>query len=38
VNADVPWAHAGPSGADLTARHYSHDAWHSISATVKLAP
>jgi hypothetical protein len=38
VNADVPWAHAGPSGADLTARHYSHDAWHSISATVKLPP
>jgi hypothetical protein len=36
VNADVPWAHAGPSGADLTARHYSHDAWHSISATLKL--
>ena len=36
VNSDVPWAHAGPSGADLTARHYSHDAWHSISATLKL--
>ncbi len=36
VNADVPWAHAGPSGADLAARHYSHDAWNSISATIKL--
>jgi len=36
VNADVPWAMAGPSGADLVARHYSHDAWNSISATVKL--
>jgi len=36
VNADVPWAMAGPSGADLELRHYSHDAWNSISATVKL--
>ncbi len=36
VNADVPWALAGPSGADAVARHYSHDAWNSISATVKL--
>ena len=27
---------AGPSGADPVARHYSHDAWNSISATVKL--
>ena len=36
VNADVPWAHAGPSGADVAPRHYSHDAWNSVSATVKL--
>ena len=37
VNADVPWAMAGPSGADATVRHYSHDAWNSVSATIKLA-
>lgn len=36
VNADVPWAHAGPSGAELVVRHYTHDAWHSIAATLKL--
>lgn len=36
VNADVPWAMAGPSGADPAARHYSHDAWNSISATITL--
>lgn len=36
VNADVPWAMAGPSGADTTVRHYSHDAWNSISSTIKL--
>jgi len=36
VNADVPWAMAGPSGADATVRHYSHDAWNSISSTIKL--
>jgi len=36
VNADVPWAMAGPSGADPVARHYSHDAWNSISSTIKL--
>ena len=36
VNADIPWALAGPSGADAAARHYSHDAWNSISATIKL--
>ena len=36
VNADVPWAMAGPSGADSVVRHYSHDAWNSISATIKL--
>ena len=36
VCTDVPWAMAGPSGADPAARHYSHDAWNSISATIKL--
>ncbi|MDE0778489.1 MAG: PrgI family protein [Nocardioides sp.] len=36
VVADVPWAMAGPSGADATVRHYSHDAWNSISSTIKL--
>jgi hypothetical protein len=36
LNADVPWALAGPSGADAVVRHYSHDAWNSVSATVIL--
>ena len=36
VNAEVPWAMAGPSGADLALRHYSHDAWNSVSATIRL--
>ncbi|MBM6402612.1 SCO6880 family protein [Phycicoccus sonneratiae] len=36
VNTEVPWALAGPSGADPVVRHYSHDAWNSVSATVKL--
>ena len=36
VNADVPWAQAGPSGAETTSRHYRHDAWHSITATLRL--
>ena len=27
---------AGPSGADPAVRHYSHDAWNSVSATIKL--
>lgn len=36
VNADVPWTMAGPSGADAIVRHYSHDAWNSISSTIKL--
>ena len=36
VNTDVPWAMAGPSGADSVVRHYSHDAWNSVSATIKL--
>lgn len=36
VNADIPWAMAGPSGADPVVRHYSHDAWNSVSSTIKL--
>jgi len=32
----VPWAMAGPSGADTLVRHYSHDAWNSVSATLRL--
>ena len=36
VSHDVPWALAGPSGADPVLRHYSHDAWNSVSATLKL--
>lgn len=36
VNAEVPQALAGPSGADQAVRHYRHDAWHSISATILL--
>jgi hypothetical protein len=36
VNAEVPWAMAGPSGADAVVRHYRHDAWNSVSATIKL--
>lgn len=36
INAEVPWAMAGPSGADVAPRHYSHDAWNSVSATLKL--
>ncbi len=36
VNAEVPWALAGPSGAEAAVRHYSHDAWNSVSATIKL--
>lgn len=38
VNADVPWGMAGPSGADPAVRHYSHDAWNSVSSTIKLPP
>lgn len=36
VNAEVPWALAGPSGTDWAARHYAHDAWHSASVTLVL--
>jgi hypothetical protein len=38
VNATVPWEQAGPSGAELVARHYSHDAWNSVSCAIKLPP
>lgn len=36
VNADVPWAMAGPSGGDTAVRHYTHDAWTSVSSTLIL--
>ncbi|MCC2592541.1 PrgI family protein [Tessaracoccus sp. OS52] len=36
VNADVPWALAGPSHATPAVRHWTHDAWHSVTSTLKL--
>jgi hypothetical protein len=36
VNAEVPWTQAGPAGAELASRHYVHDAWHSVAATLRL--
>ena len=36
VAAQVPWAMAGPSGAEALVRHYTHDAWSSVSATLTL--
>lgn len=36
VAADVPWGLAGPSEATTAARHYRHDAWASVTSTVKL--
>jgi hypothetical protein len=36
VNADVALALAGPSGAEQAVRHYRHDAWNSVSATIVL--
>jgi len=36
INADVPWAQAGPAGAEQAVRSYAHDAWHSVSATMQL--
>lgn len=36
AGGDVPWELAGPSGADTLVRHYAHDAWNSVSATVRL--
>lgn len=38
VNTIVPWEQAGPSGAELVARHYSHDAWNSVACAIKLPP
>lgn len=36
VEAGVPWALAGPSQAYTAVRHYAHDAWHTVTSTVKL--
>lgn len=36
VVADVPWALAGPSHASPAVRYWRHDAWCSVSATLKL--
>lgn len=36
VNADVPWANAGPAGARASGRWFAHDAWWSISSTITL--
>ena len=36
IVTDVPWALAGPSHAGTAVRHYTHDAWHTISTTLKL--
>lgn len=36
VNDSVPWAQAGPSGADSLARCYTHDAWASTSMGIGL--
>ena len=36
VDDSVPWPQAGPSGAELAVRHYRHDAWSSVSATIRL--
>ncbi len=38
MNADVPWAMAGPSGADPAVRHYSHDAWNSVAPRSSCQP
>ncbi len=32
----VPWALAGPSEAFTAVRHYAHDAWCTVTSTVKL--
>jgi hypothetical protein len=36
VQADIPWAVAGPGLAELGGRHYSHDAWWTTAATIHL--
>ncbi|RMB57847.1 SCO6880 family protein [Tessaracoccus antarcticus] len=36
VVTDVPWALAGPTHTTTAVRHYTHDAWHTITATLKL--
>lgn len=36
VCTEVPWALAGPSHAIPAVRHWTHDAWHSVTSTLKL--
>lgn len=36
VAGEVPWALAGPSQAYTSVRHYAHDAWQTVTSTVKL--
>ncbi|RMB57239.1 PrgI family protein [Tessaracoccus antarcticus] len=36
VVTDVPWALAGPTHTTSAVRHYTHDAWHTITTTLKL--
>lgn len=36
VNDEVPWGMTAASGTDQLIRHYSHDAWNTVSATVRL--
>lgn len=36
VVTDVPWALAGPTHTTTAIRHYTHDAWHTITTTLKL--
>lgn len=36
VNTEVPWALAGPSFGNAAIRHYAHDAWASVTSTLKL--
>ena len=36
VETGVPWVMAGPSAAEALVRHYRHDAWSSVSATLSL--
>lgn len=36
IDAAIPWAMAGPSGAEAQGRHYSHDAWNSVSSAILL--
>ncbi|GAB2582934.1 SCO6880 family protein [Microlunatus antarcticus] len=38
VEAEVPWAAAGPAHAEARPRSYLHDAWQSASVSVLLPP